>query len=204
MERNIFYNSSDGFLKNFFFCCSLCGERKISTGINSSSAGWLSRPVPSLWPCTPSFLHGPPLLRLSLFSVAHTNTHTYINIYIYTVDLTHNRETCKELNLSAEYRQMKLEIEKGQSGLKEKKRKEGEKKFSKYKTLLPMDSLALAFLSPTKQRSKNHRYKKKKKNLGCCLCPTFSSSTALTQSDGLVLRYVLYYKAYLLYGRERT
>lgn len=93
---------------------------------------------------------------------------------------------------------MKLEIEKGQSGLKEKKRKEGEKKFSKYKTLLPMDSLALAFLSPTKQRSKNHRYKKKKKNLGCCLCPTFSSSTALTQSDGLVLRYVLYYKAYLL------
>lgn len=60
---------------------------------------------------------------------------------------------------------MKLEIEKGQSGLKEKKRKEGEKKFSKYKTLLPMDSLALAFLSPTKQRSKNHRYKKKKKTL---------------------------------------
>ena len=76
------------------------------------------------------------------------------------MDLTHNRETCKELNLSAEYRQMRLEIEKGRSGLKEKKRKEKreKKKFSKYKTLLPMDSLALAFLSPTKQRSKNHRY----------------------------------------------
>lgn len=100
-----FHSSSDRFLDLFSVSPSVLKKKKnekISPWINSSSTGWLNKPVPSLWPCTPSFLHSPLFLRLS-FSVSLTHT--------YTLDLTHNLKTCKEANLSAEYEQMRFNLE---------------------------------------------------------------------------------------------
>lgn len=60
------------------------------------------------------------------------------------MDLTHNLETCKELNLSAEYRQMKSKLETERDELNSdylaKKKRRKKREFSKHKTLLPMDS----------------------------------------------------------------
>lgn len=74
----------------------------------------------------------------------------------------------------------KIERDELDSDYLAKKKRRKKREFSKYKTLLPMDSFALAFLSPTKHRSRTIDIKKK---LRRCLCPTISSSIALTQSD---------------------